>query len=46
MIDPIALIELTNLKAAGKLEALAKHPGIGMKPEWMGELAQEQWGRS
>ena len=40
MIDPIALIELTNLKAAGKLEELAAHPQLGMKPDWIGELAQ------
>ena len=38
-IDPLVIIELTNLKAAGKLEELAKHPSLAMKPEWMGELA-------
>ena len=42
MIDPITLIELTNLKASGKLEELAKHPQLGMKPEWMGELAKSK----
>ncbi|WP_276974013.1 hypothetical protein [Ferrimicrobium acidiphilum] len=41
MIDPITLIELTNLKASGKLEELASHPNLGMKPEWMEELAQD-----
>ena len=35
-IDPLVIIELTNLKAAGKLEELAKHPSLAMKPEWMG----------
>ena len=40
--DPLAIIELTNLKAAGKLEELAKHPALTMKPEWIGELARNQ----
>ncbi len=41
-IDPLVIIELTNLKAAGKLEDLAKHPSLAMKPEWMGELAKNK----
>ncbi len=41
-IDPLAIIELTNLKAAGKLEHLARHPQLGMKPEWIGELSRNK----
>ncbi len=40
-IDPLAIIELTNLKASGKREELAVQPQLGMKPEWMEELAQD-----
>ena len=40
MIDPITLIELTNLKASGQLKKLAAHPHLGMKPEWIEDLAQ------
>ncbi|WP_276973834.1 hypothetical protein [Ferrimicrobium acidiphilum] len=42
MIDPIVLIELTNLKASGQLVQLAAHPYLGMKPEWVGELAEHE----
>ena len=42
IIDPLAIIELTNLKASGQLGALAQHPQLGMKPEWMGELAKDK----
>ena len=42
-IDPLAIIELTNLKASGKLEHLAKHPQLGMKPEWIGELSRDKY---
>ena len=41
-IDPLVIIELTNLKAAGKLGELASHPQLGMKPEWIGELAADK----
>ena len=40
--DPLVIIELTNLKAAGKLGELASHPQLGMKPEWIGELAADK----
>ena len=39
-VDPLVIIELTNLKAAGKCEELAKHPALGLKPEWMGDLVK------
>ncbi len=42
IIDPLAIIELTNLKAAGKLEELAEHPALNMRPEWMRELTQHK----
>ncbi len=41
-IGPLAIIELTNLKAADKLEELAMHPSLAMKPEWIKELAQNK----
>ncbi|WP_276973875.1 hypothetical protein [Ferrimicrobium acidiphilum] len=41
-IDPLVIIELTNLKASGKLEELASHPQLAMKPEWMAELVENK----
>ncbi|WP_276973635.1 hypothetical protein [Ferrimicrobium acidiphilum] len=41
-IDPLVIIELTNLKASGKLEELAGHSALVMKPAWIEELAQNK----
>ncbi len=41
-IDPLAIIELTNLKATGKLKDLARHSHLGTVPKWIDELVQEK----
>ena len=39
MIKAVALIELEQLYAAKDFKALARHPGLHLKPEWAQELA-------
>ena len=36
----MAEFELLVLKTAGKFQALASHPALHLRPEWMRELAQ------
>ncbi len=41
-IDPLAIIDLANLKTSGKLKELAQHSALGSKPEWMRELSRNK----